>query len=56
MIPQYPGDQSQFQTTKTSLTAEEAKILAAEITLFHLGVAGRTAALTEGIGNMSLVC
>jgi hypothetical protein len=56
VIPQYPGDQSQFQTSKTSLSAEEAKILAAEITLFHLSVAGRAAALTEGNGNMSILC
>jgi hypothetical protein len=56
VIPQYPGDQSQFQTAKISLTAEEAKILAAEITLFHLRSGGHGAALTEGTENISGLC
>jgi hypothetical protein len=52
VIPQYPGDQSQFHTSKVALSAEEAKILAAEITLFHLSSAGHAAALSEGTDNM----
>jgi hypothetical protein len=56
MIPQYPGDQSQFQTPKISLSTEQAKILAAEITLFHLSSAGHTSALTEGTENVSSLC
>ncbi|XP_023722669.1 uncharacterized protein LOC111872737 isoform X2 [Cryptotermes secundus] len=47
VIPQYPGDQSQFQTPRIFSSAEEAKILAAEITLFRLRSAGHTAASSE---------
>jgi hypothetical protein len=54
-IPQYPGDQSQFQTTKMSFSTEEAKMLAAEITLYHLSSAGQPVAFTEGTINMCSV-
>lgn len=52
VIPQYPGDQSQFQTPRIFSSAEEAKILAAEITLFRLRSAGHTAASSEGTVNV----
>jgi hypothetical protein len=47
-IPRYPGDQSQFQTTRISVSAEEAKILAAEVTLRQLSTSGQATAFPEG--------
>lgn len=47
-IPQYPGDQSQFQTPRVSVSAEAAKILAAEVTQCLLTSAGQSAFFTKG--------
>lgn len=42
-IPHYPGDQSQFQTPRVTLSPEEAKILAAEVTQCVLNSVGQSA-------------
>jgi len=47
-IPHYPGDQSQFQTPRVSLTPEEAKIHAAEVTQCLLSSAGQSAFFPKG--------
>ena len=47
-IPHYPGDQSQFQTPRVSLSAEEAKVLAAEVTQCLLSSAAQSAFFPKG--------
>jgi hypothetical protein len=47
-IPHYPGDQSQFQTPRVSLSAEEAKVLAAEVTQSLLIAAGQSVFFPKG--------
>ena len=47
-IPHYPGDQSQFQTPRVSLSPEEAKVLAAEVTHCLLSSAGHSAFFPKG--------
>jgi hypothetical protein len=47
-IPHYPGDQSQFQTPRASLSAEEARVLAAEVTQTLLITAGQSMFFTKG--------
>lgn len=42
-IPHYPGDQAQFQTPRVSLSAEEAKMHAAEVTHYVLSSLGQSA-------------
>ena len=47
-IPHYLGDQSQFETPRVSLSAEEAKILAAEVTQYVLNSVGQSAFFPKG--------
>ena len=47
-IPHYPGDQSHFQTRRVSLSAEEAKVLAAQVTQCLLSSAGQSAFFPKG--------
>jgi len=48
-IPHYPGDQAQFQTPRVSLSAEEAKMHAAEVTHYVLSSLGQSAFYPKGM-------
>lgn len=54
-VPHYPGDQSQFQTPRVSVSAEEAKVLAAEVTQCLLSSAGQSAFFTKEYNHTSVV-